>query len=171
MNKDIKIIKETKQEQDQIWCADKMKKGLTMIEIMVAVTILFGISAISASSFINWRNSKNIEAGTDIVLSVLKEARNLSVNGKGGDSYGVYFGETDKAILFRGVSYSPPLVVSTTSLPLNISISTSTLGETITFKKFSGNTNGNGIIIIKDNSNASNTRTINIEASGSLSTN
>lgn len=146
------------------------KKGITIIETLIAITILLAIGTVSVSSFLNWRNAKNIEVGTDTVLSVLKEAKSLTVNGKGGDVYGVYLGVSDQVILFKGASYNPAFVVSTTSLPANIIISTSTLGNSVLFQKFSGNANGNGIIIVKDNSNASNTRTINIEASGSLST-
>jgi len=148
----------------------KTTAGFSIVEVLIAITIILAIGTVSIFSFLNWRSAKKIETGADTVLSVLKEARNLSVSGKESSSYGVYFGDTDRVVLFKGESYNSGLIVSTAYLPSGTIVSTSTLGTSVFFKRLSGNANGNGIIIVKDNSNASNTRTINIEVTGSLST-
>lgn len=141
-----------------------------MVEILVAIAILLIIGGISVTSFINWRREKIIDSASDVTLSVLEEARNLTVNAYQGKQYGVYVGENDRLISFVGNSYNPSDSSNTiTMLPAGEIISTSTLGTSIVFQKLSGYANGNGTIVISNKNNSSTTRTVVIDPSGVIS--
>ena len=147
-----------------------MRKGLTLVEILISITILLVVGAVSIGPILNWRAQKKIDYASDITLSALKEARNLTVNAYGGNQYGVYLGQNDRIINFVGSSYNPSDASNTvTVLPGGEIISTSTLGTSIVFQKFTGNAGVSGSIILKDVTNASTTRTILVDISGIVS--
>jgi prepilin-type N-terminal cleavage/methylation domain-containing protein len=148
----------------------KTTTGFTLIEIMIAITIILIIGAISVSAFINWQSEKKMDGASDIVASVLEESRGLTINAYGGNQYGVYLGTNDRVISFVGATYNPVTVSNTTTLiPSGVTISTSTLGTAVVFQKFSGSAGVGGIIVLSDNKNASNTRTIMVDTSGAVS--
>lgn len=141
-----------------------------MLEILVAITILLVISGISINSLLNWRSEKTLDSASDITIGVLEEVRNLTINGYGGSQHGVFLGKNDQITSFVGDVY----VESDTSniitlLPKNKIISTSTLGNLIVFKKFSGAIGTAGKIVIQDKNNASSTRTILLDSLGAVS--
>ena len=148
----------------------KYTRAFSLIEILIAIAIMLVIAGVSVTSLLNWRREKTIDSASDIVLSVLQGARNLTVNAYQGNQYGVYFGENDRVISFTGTTYNPSDVSNiVTLLPAGEIISTSTLGTTIVFQKFSGGVLGSGSVAISDKNNASTTRTILIDISGAVS--
>ena len=144
--------------------------GFSLIEVLIAITIILIVGAVSVSSFLDWRSQKMMDSAVDITLSTIEEARNLTVNAYQGNQYGVYLGENDKLISFTGALYNPSDSSNkTTLLPAGKIISTSTLGTSIVFQRFTGRAGGNGEVILKDGNNESNTRTILIDNSGIVS--
>jgi prepilin-type N-terminal cleavage/methylation domain-containing protein len=148
----------------------KYQTAFSMIEILIAIAILLIIGSVSVASFINWRREKKIDSASDITLSVLEEARAQTINAYQGKQYGVYFGVNDRLISFVGNVYnSSDISNKITMLPEGEIISTSTMGESIIFQKFSGSAGAGGNIVLKDHNNTSTTRTILIDNSGVIS--
>jgi len=153
-----------------VFSAQKTTTGFSLIEILIAIAILLIIGGVSISPFLNWRREKAIDSASDITLSVLEEARNLTINAYKGNQYGVYLGTNDRLITFIGTTYDSGTTSNiVTMLPTNEIISTSTLGTSVVFQKFSGSAQGNGIIVLSDKNNASTTRTIIVDISGAVS--
>ena len=148
----------------------KNKTAFSVIEILVAIAILLVVGGVSVTSFLNWRSEKNIDSAADITLSVLEEARNLTINAYGGNQFGVYFGSDDRLVRFTGTTYNAGDISNViTLLPRNEIIATSTKGALIVFQKFTGSAGGAGTIVLTDKNNASTTRTMVIDNSGIVS--
>lgn len=57
-------------------------KGISLIEIIVAIAIIASLSTIGTNTFINIKNDADIDAITDELISDIKLARNKSMNGE-----------------------------------------------------------------------------------------
>lgn len=57
-------------------------KGISLIELLVAIALITTLSVIGTNSFINIKNDADIDAVTDELISDIKLARNKSMNGE-----------------------------------------------------------------------------------------
>jgi prepilin-type N-terminal cleavage/methylation domain-containing protein len=79
-------------------------KGFTMIEIIITIVVIGIIVAIVVPQFLRFRNVQVIKSTSQEVVSVLEKARSQTLASLDSSEYGVHF-ESDKVILFKGVSY------------------------------------------------------------------
>jgi prepilin-type N-terminal cleavage/methylation domain-containing protein len=150
----------------------KIKKigGFSLIEILIAIAVLSIIAGVSVTSFFNWRSQKTIDSASDIAISVLGQARNLTVNAYQGKQYGVYVGKNDRLITFVGNSYNQIDPLNTiTMLPTDKIISTSSPEAYVIFQKLTGLATGLNSFVISDKSDASIMRKIFIDSTGVIS--
>lgn len=146
-----------------------LQKGFTLIEIIIVIVILVGISILIFASFSRFNSTQTLNGTTQTVLSILDEARALTLASKNNLSYGVHF-ESSKVVLFDGTTYSasdPDNDVTTLNNRVTISdISLSGGVQDVLFDKLTGKTSQNGMVTITLISYASRFKTINIGTTG-----
>lgn len=146
-----------------------LKKGITMIEVMVAVVILIVLLAVTTTQFSSLRQNQALQASTTEVVSVLKKASSQTLASIDSSQYGVHFG-TDTVIIFKGTTYpSDSDETITLTNPAYISnISLSGGGSDVYFNRLTGVPNKTGTITI---SITNSSKTITIGATGIISVN
>lgn len=148
---------------------DSQQKGFTLIEILVVITILVTLSAISVTVFSKFSTSRVLVGSVQTVLSILDEARTLTLASKDGYQYGVHF-ETAKVVLFKGTIYSSSdpdndvMVLHTAVEISNITLTGS--GSDVVFSRLTGTTGQNGTVRLSLVSDSTSSSTINIQTTG-----
>ncbi|MFA6274501.1 MAG: prepilin-type N-terminal cleavage/methylation domain-containing protein [Candidatus Paceibacterota bacterium] len=147
------------------------KKGITILEILIAIAILGIIVAIALPQFSKMRENQVLKNATSEILSSISKARSQTLSSVDSSEYGVHF-QSDKVIIFKGNSFdindedNENIEII---LPANISsINFSGGGSEIYFSRLSGIPNKTGTIII---STSNMTKTITISATGLASLN
>lgn len=143
------------------------------MEIIVVIAIFaLAVSAI-LNSFGQLNQNQVVNKNTELVATVLREARSLTLSSKGGNQYGVHL-ESSQVVLFQGATYNP-------AAPSNIyyalnslgNISVITLaggGSDVVFDRLTGDTSQSGTIKLSLLSDTSSTRTITISGTGLVET-
>ena len=144
-------------------------KGFTVLEILVAISIITLVVTIITISFSKLNSAQALDKSADLVASVLDEARSLTLSSKGDSQYGIYF-EDSQVTLFKGTTYSPsdPANVATNLHALvglrNITLSGG--GTSVIFKRLTGNTAETGTVEVFLKDSPTTFRTITISATG-----
>ncbi len=86
-----------------------IKKGFTLVELVLVVTILGLVVVFSSVVFTNQQNQTSLESTILEVNSAIRESQNKSVSQSqdvsGDENYGVYFTSTSYTV-FKGSNYS-----------------------------------------------------------------
>ena len=129
----------------------KLKSGLSIVEFLVILSIIFLLSALVLNTFIDLRKYQSLKKDTEIIVEVLNQARSQTISSLGSTQYGVHMASS-KVTLFSGSSYDP---ASTTNKDYPLSstdtILTITLaggGSDVIFQRLSGETLQDGTIVI-----------------------
>lgn len=150
----------------------KEKKGFSLIEIIVVISIFVLIIFLSYAGFNSLNKTQIVEKDTEAVVAILEEAKSKTRSSVDSSNYGVYFENGgNRAISFKGTSYNefdPDNEEFT--LSSNISISAVDIeggGDSVVFERPKGNTvtYGNIAIIMNDNSASS---TITVYPTGAI---
>lgn len=80
------------------------KRGFTLIEILMALSVMGVILFITFNFFGSFRSKDALEKDEAALVSLIRNARLLSVVSKNALPYGIHL-EASKAVLFEGVSY------------------------------------------------------------------
>ncbi len=144
-------------------------KGITLIETLLVVVLGTIVTGFVALSFSKVDEHEALETGADTVVSVLSEARSLTLSAAADTRYGVHF-DTDQVVLFRGATYSSS---ASTNVPtqLNAKVGLRNIaltggGSNVVFNRLTGATSHSGSFEIYLKSATSTYRTINISATG-----
>ena len=81
-----------------------MKKGFTLIEIILGVALIIAMGALTAPFGLSLYNMQINKSVTDEVYTALKKAQAYSTYRKGNDQYGIKF-VGDNFVLFKGATY------------------------------------------------------------------
>lgn len=145
------------------------KKGFTVLEFLVSMSILVVLATIIFASVSTFRNNKGLQIVAEDILYLLNEGRNNTLSAKDYYSYGVHF-EPSEITVFRGATYSSSdLNNKTVEVDRSVEISNINLvggGQDVLFQKLTGKTSQSGAVTIRLKSDNSKTKTIIIEASG-----
>ena len=140
-----------------------------MIEILIVVAILVITTGIIIISLSQINSSQALDKGTSLVVSVLDEARSLTLSAKDDSQYGVYFQDSG-VILFKGDTYSsfdPENVLTTIDNRLGLrNFSLVGGGSSVAFKRLKGSTNQYGTLEVFLKASTTMMHTINISATG-----
>lgn len=151
-----------------------MNRGSTLIEILAVVAIISIISSILFFSFSKLNDYQAIDKETLGVISVLNNARSLTLSSKGGTQYGVHI-EEDRITLFKGGTYSssdPENVTHNLNTAVHISsYALSGGGSDIIFERLTGGTDQNGTITLSLRNDISNSKIITIFVTGTVQSN
>ena len=145
------------------------RKGLTLTELLVVVSILFLLGAIAFSVLSGFRRTSILNAAVEDGISLLYQARSRTLSSQSALQHGVHF-ESGRMVLFRGATYSSGESTNEiVLLPNGVEISTITLnggGVDVIFLRLTGATNNFGSTTFRSKYDTSITKTINIQASG-----
>lgn len=147
------------------------KKGFTLFEIIIAISILVIMLVVTLPKFSEFRLVQVQNATITDILSSLDKARSDTLNSLDSSSYGVHF-ETSKVVIFKGTSYSildannQDIIFASPASITNISFSGG--GSDIYFSRLSGTPNKTGTLTITTGNYS---KTITIGATGIFSSN
>ncbi len=142
-----------------------MKRGISLIEILVAISIAGILGAISISVFSRLSNATSLDRDANIVLSHITKARTLAIDSVNSLTHGINFGSTTVKV-FSGTVLTTSNIESIYTLQGGSRISAISLSNATTslyFNKLTGNPSATGNITV---SQGSNSKTIIIYATG-----
>lgn len=148
-----------------------MKKGFSLIEMLIAVAILGILSRIVFVSISQIQNSQALEKELDFVKSVIQKTRLESLNAKNGTTHAVYFASTSIQTKESGTTtvqifnLSDGIVLTQNNLK-NVLGGSAT--STVWFAKISGYANATGTLqySLQKNGQNLNTKTLIINGLG-----
>jgi type II secretory pathway pseudopilin PulG len=162
---------------------NKMKniynKGISLLEIIIIIAVIGILSAIIIPSFASFKSEQALKNTTVDIISLLNKAKLDSNSYLGGSLYSVYF-ETDKAVYFKGTTYSESnptnevvLLNSSVNIPSTggINLTDTISANTITFPRLTENVRGYGNIVIRMTNSSERQKVITINKLGAISLN
>lgn len=144
-----------------------MRKGFTLIEIIVVVSIIAIFVLIAAAGFRNMSSHADLLSTHEQVLEVIRNARSETLSSKENTVYGFYLTATS-ITRFTGGAYNPVDPANEVYLFVGDVTATSsviTAGGEVLFTRLTGEASQSGTIYIRD-FGAVATRTITLHASG-----
>lgn len=128
-----------------------IKRGFTLIEVLVVLAIMTIILTIIISGFTVFQNTQALDKNSETVAEVLQTARVQTLSSKNASQYGVHIGSTSLT-LFSGSTYVPgapdsqnyPLLGSDSALSLSLTGG----GTDIVFNRLTGETAEDGTITV-----------------------
>lgn len=129
----------------------KLSYGFSLVEILISIAIIGIISVIGTQSFQSVNSSEALNKDSLQVISVLRQARALTLDSKDANQYGVHI-QNSQVIMFEGATYVNNATGNiTTSLNNRITISQISLtggGVDIVFDPLTGKTGEDGTITL-----------------------
>jgi prepilin-type N-terminal cleavage/methylation domain-containing protein len=150
-----------------------IKKGFTLLEMMIAIAIFMMIASLVLTAFSNFRARETLNASLEKVLAGFSRARLDSISSRGDSLYGVYI-LSNEVIYFKGASF-PGLndannVIFTLPAPIEIAnISLNGGGSTVVFQHITGKTTNYGTFSVRVRSDTSISKLITVNQSGAVS--
>ena len=147
-----------------------MKEGFTLIEIILAITIVAILMLGAFFSYVTLYSHSNVASGIQIVEYAVKQAQDDAIDEyKGYSEYGVYF-DNNTVTIFPGTTYtqgSSTNVVYALPFAIEITNINPTDHNPIIFDGVNGQLGNDGLSVTIGNSNFVNT--ININQNGAIS--
>lgn len=151
------------------------KRGITFIEILVAISVIIILITVSISSFYLFGKKTVLDTTAKNIVSTLRFAQNKTLASEQTSQYGIYFDTStapDRFILFKGSNYSlrDPLSDQAHNIASPVEIYEINLGsgQEVVFNRLNGETFQPGNIKIRLTNNTSITKTISIDSSGRI---
>ena len=145
------------------------QSGLTIIEIMIAVSVIVVLATLSFQVFNVFIKRQALDKDAQKIASMLKEARSATLASRANSVYGVHFVAT-RTVMFRGtvfiesdsnnreLSLNPRVQITVTNLNGG--------GSDIIFDRLTGATDQYGSITLSLVASTSITKIISIEETG-----
>jgi len=132
----------------------RIKKGFTLIEIIIVVSIMVIVALISREFYGSFAMESSVENSAGTIVFDLRNARDKAMTGQGGNNWGIHFinSTNDYYQVFSSptdYSHASKTIETTTYLSGNIKFSTPAESATadIIFTKLSGNATDTSITI------------------------
>lgn len=142
-----------------------MKKGFTILEVLLSVALISVIAGVSIPIYQSFQVRNDLDIATVTTVQELRRAQLLSEASDADPSWGFQL-QSGSMTLFNGASYATRDTTRDETFDLPTSI-TPTGATEIVFAKFTGLPNVTGTITLTTYTNE--TRTITINAKGMLS--
>jgi prepilin-type N-terminal cleavage/methylation domain-containing protein len=148
-------------------------KGFTVLEIIIVITLMTLLMTFVVMSFKKFNSQQALNKATGVVVTVLNQARTLTLASKGNSQYGVHIDPT-RIVLFTGASYS---AANSSNIPItpnslvSLSYSLSGGGNNVIFQRLTGKTTQSGTITLTLIADASSTKSITIYGTGVVQAN
>lgn len=124
---------------------------MTLIETVLVLVLLALVTGFISLSFSQINEKEALDKNADLVVSVLAEARSMTLSSIDDSRYGVHF-DANQVVLFRGSSYNSSATTNVPTLlnPLvgiqNISLNGG--GSEVVFNRLTGETDNSGSLQI-----------------------
>lgn len=147
----------------------KNDTGFTLIETLIAVTIIILIGAASFVSFVQSRKIRELADGGQAALSILRLAQSKSLAGENNAPWGVHL-DINQVVIFQGAIYAGSPVTIPYPLANSLEIANINIGggSDIIFQKISGATNQAGSFDVRVKSSLADTFPVTVENSGKV---
>jgi prepilin-type N-terminal cleavage/methylation domain-containing protein len=154
----------------------KNKQGVTLIELIIAISILSIVTALSIVSYNKWQQQVFLTNQVDELKSAISKTQQLAVASAQDTNWGVHFEDT-QYIIFAGSSYNEVdpdneihnlQGVTIVDYATTLSDGIGGYGPDLIFNKFTGQTNNTGTLSLMPTTNAEITQTITIYEVGQL---
>lgn len=146
-----------------------MKKGFTLMETLMVIAIAGIAVTIVTLSLSKINSSKALDTDVSLVVSVLNEARSMTLSSVDALQYGVNL-QDSQVVLFSGSSYStssPSNVFTTLNSLVGIrNISLSGGGTSVVFQRLTGETSQSGTLEVYLRSATTSYKTVTINSTG-----
>ncbi len=146
-----------------------MNKGLTFIEIIIAIAIILIIIVFSLISLNTFKENQSLKNAVNEAISLINQARSKTLSSQDFSQYGIHF-ELSRAVLFKGTTFSEIDASNIVFiLPDSVEISDINLnggGVNLVFQKLTGKTDEYGTVVFRAKNNISKTETIDIKSTG-----
>ncbi len=149
--------------------------GLTLIEILMAISIIIVISSLALMSLSSFRSQQVLKSTTVDIMSILNKAKQNTLSSLNSTNYGVHF-ESGRVTLFVGPTYSQGIGTNEVTV-FDQAVEIPTVGginvgggSDVVFERLTGETLG-GTIVVQLKSNTSKQKTITINKTGIISSN
>jgi len=123
-----------------------MNKGFTLVELLIVITVIIIIAALTVPVGVNFYRSQVLDETTSSILTTLRRAQAQSLFQKNDGSFGVRF-LSGSYVLFQGSSYTARIQSEDEIFTLSGGITTSGIDE-IVFAKLAGSPNTTGTLTI-----------------------
>ena len=147
--------------------------GFTLIEILIVITIVFVIAAVTFVAFGNLQSQKALSRDTAHIVSLLELARSHTLGSKDDSQYGVHWDRSDTFSTFKGTSFSASNVVADETLHPSVrvhSFSVQNSTDKVIFDRLKGTTANHGSIVLVQPAHDTGTTTITVEPTGIVTT-
>jgi len=127
-----------------------VKKGITIVEILVSLSIIGIVAAISVSVFSRLANVTSLDRDVSIVLSYVSRARTEAIDSVDNLSHGVNF-QANTVKIFSGTTLGASNVEASYSLLSGASISATDLSNdtnSFYFNKLTGTPSATGTVTV-----------------------
>jgi prepilin-type N-terminal cleavage/methylation domain-containing protein len=138
-------------------------KGFTLVEIIVALTIIGFMVSISLVSFSNFLRRENLYANSSALASALREARSRTLASIKGMQYGVKI-DTDRFTVFSGSTFSSS--TADNSYIFSNGVQAKTLIPILIFSRVTGNSSASGTIDLYLSSSPTTKKSVNVQGTG-----
>ncbi len=133
-----------------------MKKGFSLIELLVVIVIIFVLTTIGFMMLFPRKAKTTLSLTTNQIVAFLREAQNRSISQEKDATWGVYFQNNTSTPSFYAVFYnSTSTIVKKNNLPNEIVYDSSTIpiggSLIVTFNKINGGASTNTIIYLYTN--------------------
>jgi len=170
------MIKNKKKACPQYLQHSFCRRGISLIEIIIIISIIGILSAIITPNLSRFHNQQALKNTAEDIISLLDEARGSTISSKNLTTYGVRF-LSDKAILFPGLSYTESVsnkqidFDSVVQIPETGGVNLNGGGIDIVFDRLTGDTLGYGTILIQLVNDATLQKVISVNKIGVISIN
>ena len=161
-----------------IWYHKAMRRGFTLIEMMLVIALIAMVTVIAVGGFSLFQHQSDLNAAADTVIAIMEEARSKTLSSRDQSQYGVRF-NNDRVLLFVGSSLRvdvPTLPAATSTdgfreyiLPPSVEASTTIAvdakHEDAVFKRLTGET-ASGTIKLWSKGDTTKVKTISIQSTG-----
>jgi prepilin-type N-terminal cleavage/methylation domain-containing protein len=138
------------------------KKGFTLIEVVLSLSVLLILSAASLPIIWPYLTQNDLEVATQVTTESLRRAQVLAMAQKKDSSWGVKI-QANNVIIFQGTSFENRDNSFDELINFLITLQVSGPDEII-FEKLSGIPNQNGNIVLSNSENQS--KSVNINSKG-----
>jgi type II secretory pathway pseudopilin PulG len=117
-------------------------KGFTMVELLISFAIMVLLFAITVGAYKNYTKHQALKRDAETVASILRNARSLTLTGKGGVAYGVHLASST-VTLFTAPTYATSTATNqVTELNSGITLDTDVGGNPdVVFSRLTGEAN------------------------------
>lgn len=147
-------------------------RGVTLLEILIAVAIMGFMSAFILAAFSEFRARKTMDASVELALAAFSRAHLDTLSSKNDMRYGVHV-ESGKVVYFAGLTYASgaegnvPYTLSSAIEIANISLQGG--GSDVLYNRLNGGTDQYGSFDIRVKARPTVKTTITITATGGAS--